>query len=455
MKKIWEKKNTSTVNPLVDVYCSQEGVQYDSQLVFYDVLGSIAHAHMLQSIGILTKKENNKLNSELKNIIKLYNKNEFIITQEDEDVHSKVEFYLTKKLGESAKKIHTGRSRNDQVAVDLRLYAKDKTIEVAMSTIQTIRCLLNYAKKYENVPMPGYTHMQKAMPSTVGLWAASIAESLMDDIQILKTVYNLNDQSPLGSGAAFGVSLPINRELTAQLLGFSSVLNNSLYCQASRPKIQLALMQVYTQMMITTSKFAADLLLFTTSEFNFFTVGKSMCTGSSIMPQKKNLDVMEFIRAKTHTIISYQQMVAGISTGLPSGYNADFGQTKKPFMESIVIVNQTMQVIQAVVAELKPNSDVLKNACTKELFATHAAYELVRKGIPFRTAYQSVGSDLNNIPVYDPSEVINKTNHTGGPGNLGIATKEKELKKIIAWWKKEKNSFKKTITNLLQTTNEY
>ena len=217
-----------------------------------------------------------------------------------------MESYLIHKIGESAKKIHTGRSRNDQVAVDLRLYTKDKMYEMALNTIQAVKCLLDYAKKYEYVPMPGYTHMQKAMPSSVGLWSASIAESLIDDLHLLKSVYELNDQSPLGSGASYGVSLPIDREVTAKLLGFASVLNNSLYCQAARPKIQLALMQVCSQMMISLSKFACDLLLFTTSEFDFFSVGVSMSTGSSIMPQKKNIDVLEFIRAKTHTVLSYQ-----------------------------------------------------------------------------------------------------------------------------------------------------
>lgn len=450
MKKIWEKKSATSTNTLVDSYCFEEGVVYDNQLVLYDVLGSIAHARMLKDIKILSQKELSELLSGLKDIITLDKKGDFTVLPEDEDVHTKVESYLTQKLGESAKKIHTGRSRNDQVAVDLRLYAKDKTTDIALNTIKTILCLLDYAKKYEFIPMPGYTHMQKAMPSSIGMWIGSIAESLIDDVLFLKAAYDLNDQSPLGSGAAFGISLPINRETTSTLLGFSSVLNNSLYCQAARPKIQLALMQVFVQMMITASKFASDVLLFTTSEFNFFSVGDSVSTGSSIMPQKKNLDVMEYMRAKTHTVIAYQQMVAEISTNLPSGYNADFGQTKKPFMESVQIVNQTMSVIQTMIAQLKPNTDVLNKACTKELFAAHAAYEQVKKGVSFRAAYQAVGENLNKISSYDAVSVIKQTNHTGGTGNLGLKNKKKMVQDIQSWWIKKDTHFENVISDLLE-----
>jgi argininosuccinate lyase len=450
MKKIWEKNNTNSVNSLVDTYCFKEGVEYDNHLILHDVMGSIAHAHMLEKIHIITQEELQTLLVGLKEIIALSEKNAFTVTQEDEDIHTKVESYLTEKLGESAKKIHTGRSRNDQVAVDLRLYAKDKTIDLAKNTIKTIQSFMEFAKKYEFVPMPGYTHMQKAMSSSVGLWSMSFAESLLDDLHLLKSVYQMNDQSPLGSGAAFGVSLPIDREMTAQLLGFSSVLNNVLYCQASRPKIQLALMQTLVQIMITASKFASDLLLFTTSEFHFFSVGEQVNTGSSIMPQKKNLDVMEYVRAKTHTVISYQQMVAAISAGLPSGYNADFGQTKKPYMESIEIVDQTLQVIQIMISQLHPNIEALTNACTKEMFATHAAYQMVQQGTPFRTAYQSIGSHLDEIPTYDPTEVIMQTNHTGGPGNLGIDKQEHYLATIKKWWDTKGEDFQNVVTHLLQ-----
>ncbi len=450
MKKIWEKNSTQATTSLVDSYCFKEGVEYDNQLILHDVLGSIAHVHMLKSVGLLTTKEKKELIGGLQAIIDLKTKNEFVVTQVDEDVHTKVEVYLTENCGEAAKKIHTGRSRNDQIAVDLRLYAKKEIVGIATNAIHTIQCLLDYAKKHEYIPMPGYTHMQKAMPSSIGLWIGSIAESLIDDIKLLETAYALNDQSPLGSGAAFGVSLPIARELTAKLLGFSSVLNNSLYCQAARPKIQLGVMQACTQIMITASKFASDLLLFTTSEFNFFSVGGTMNTGSSIMPQKKNLDVMEYVRAKTYTVISYEQMVAGISAGLPSGYNADFGQTKKPFMDTIEIVNQTMAVLQAIISQLVPNIEVLKKACTKELFAAHATYELVQKGTPFRTAYKYIGDHLDDLKNYDALEVIQMTNHIGGPGNLGLDIKNTELKKLKKEWEKKDDDFKNVVNKLLE-----
>ena len=203
--------------------------------------------------------------------------------------------------------------------------------------------------------------------------------------------------------------------------------------------------------MISASKLASDLLLFTTSEFDFFHIEENISTGSSIMPQKKNLDVLEYIRAKTHTIISYEQMIAGISVGIPSGYNADFGQTKKPFMESIDIVSQTLEVIVEIIACTKPNSDTLKKACTKELFAAHAAYEMVQKGTPFRAAYQAVGSNLKSLSMYEAIDVIKQTNHTGGPGNVGLDKKQNKLNKIKNVWKKEQSKFSEVVNNLLET----
>lgn len=450
MKKIWEKKKSIAQNSLVNSYCFLEGVAFDNHLILYDILGSIAHIYMLEDMGIFTKSELKQVINGFKDIIDLSNKGLFVVSKEDEDVHTKIEAHLTKKLGTVAEKIHTARSRNDQVAVDMRLYAKDKTCKLASETIKSAQSLISFAKKYEYVPMPGYTHMQKAMPSSVGMWIMSFVESLIDDLHLVKGFYEVNDQSPLGSGAAFGISLPINREVTAKYLGFSSVLNNSLYCQAARPKVQLALMQACVQIMLTASKFATDVLLFTTSEFHFFTVGDSISTGSSIMPQKKNLDVMEYVRAKTHTVLANHQMVAGICSSLPSGYNADFGQTKKPFMETVEIAHQTMQIVQMVLEQLKPNCEVLEAACTKELYAAHSAYLQVQKGVSFRTAYKTVGDNLQSIPHYDPLDVIKATNHTGGPGNLGINNKQIKLNEIKKWWKNEGDNFIKIVSSLIK-----
>ena len=298
--------------------------------------------------------------------------------------------------------------------------------------------------------MPGYTHMQKAMPSSIGMWGGSFAESLLDDLKFLTSAYELNDQSPLGSGAAYGLSLSIDRALTSELLGFAKVQNNSLYSQVSRPKVQLAVMQSLVQIMLTLSRFAQDLLLFTTSEFNFFAVASELCTGSSIMPQKKNLDIMEHLRAKTHVVIGYQQIVSSMSAGLISGYNADFSETKGPFMKSFEIISKTLDVVDITVKSLEPNFEALEKAMTSELYATHAAYELVKKGMAFREAYIQIGKSLSNLPEYDSQEVLKLSNHLGGTGNLGLKSIEKNV--IIAGqqWKKQSDFYQKTINNLIK-----
>jgi len=428
MKKLWNQSKLES-NKIVEEYCFKEGVGLDNSLVLYDVYGSIAHAKMLEKIGILNKKELNKLKKTLIEIIDLYKNSKFVITQEDEDIHTKIENYLTEKLGGLGQKIHTGRSRNDQVLVALRLYSKEKLLNMNVSINRLIDTFIKFAKIYEFVPMPGYTHMQKAMPSSAGMWAGSFAEQLQDQLQILKSVYKLNDQSPLGSGAAYGVSLPLDRELTAKLLGFSKVQNNSLYCQISRPTIQLTIVQSLVQIMLCCSRFAQDLLLFTTGEFNFFEADPSLCTGSSIMPQKNNLDLMEYVRAKTHSVIANQQLLSTITAGLPSGYNGDFGQTKKPFFESFEITFQTIEVLILTLKSIKTNIKVLIKSCTPEIYATHFAYELVQKGVPFRKAYLDVKQKLEKIKAPDPVIFLKKSNHSGGTNNLKLDSIRSSLRR--------------------------
>ena len=447
MKKLWEKKTKH--HSLAEAYCFGGTAMLDNKLITYDVLGSIAHAKMLSTIEILTQKEFLHLKKHLLEIIDLEKEGKFTVTSQDEDVHTKIENYLTEKLGDVGKKIHTGRSRNDQVLVDLRLYAKEYLFAISTACNSLTQAFLSFANKYERIPMPGYTHMQKAMPSSVGLWAGSFAESLVDDLTLLKAAYNLNDQSPLGSGASYGISLPIDRDLTAKLLGFAKVQNNTLYCQVSRPKFQLAIMHALAQMMLTLSRFAQDLLLFTIAEFKFFTVSEDLCTGSSIMPQKKNLDVMEIVRARTHMVIALEQSIATIAVGLPSGYNADFGETKEPFMKAIEIVLKTLQIVELTLHSLTPNVEILKKSCTPELFATHYAYLLVKQGMPFREAYKKVAFSLNDLPNFDIQKVLKLTNHVGGPGNLQLEKIQKILKRETVWWKKRKENFTKTISRLM------
>lgn len=449
MKKIWtNNKNTDT--SIIDSYCFKDGVILDNQLTEYDIYGSIAHSEMLSIIGILKSKEYEALKKQLKVILDLHKKGKFQIAPEDEDVHTKVEAYLTEKLGELGKKIHTGRSRNDQVLVDLRLYTKSKLIEVVKVLTSTAKAFVEFAKKYEYVPMPGYTHMQKAMPSSLGMWAGSFAEQLLDIMEILDNAYELNDQSPLGSGAAYGISLPIDREFTAKKLGFSKVQSDSLYSQITRPTFGLLTQQALVQVMLAASRFASDLLLFTTSEFSYFDVDESICTGSSIMPQKKNLDLMEYVRAKTNTVISLEVRVAMIASGLPSGYNADFGETKGPLMDSFAITIDTLKVLEVVAKSIKPNKDNLIKACTPEIYATHHAYEKVVKGVSFRNAYLEVKNNYDQLPTPDPTGFLKVSKHTGGTGNLKLNTVLKTLTLKKNLWEKKASEFEKVINSLLE-----
>ncbi|KKP59788.1 MAG: Argininosuccinate lyase [Candidatus Gottesmanbacteria bacterium GW2011_GWA1_34_13] len=448
MKKLWEKNGSQNIT--AENYCFSRNTELDNNLIFQDALGSIAHAQMLSEIGILTHDEFVKLKKCLLEIIQLAKSSKFSVEKNDEDVHTKIEQYLTEKLGESGKKIHTGRSRNDQILLDLRLYTKEKLLKIATQTLCIIDTFINFAQKYEFVPMPGYTHMQKAMPSSVGMWGSSFAESLIDDLFFLKTAYEINDQSPLGSGAAYGVTLPIDRELTAKLLGFAKVQNNSLYAQVSRGKSHLIVAQALSQIMLTFSRFAQDILLFSTQEFDFFKIDSSFCTGSSIMPQKKNLDLAEMIRARSFAVLSYSQMIATIISSLPSGYNADFGETKFPLMESINITLSTIDVLNIFIPIIKPNEKKLIDACTPEIYATHQAYILVKQGMPFRNAYKQVGQSLNQLKNFDPKKMLRISKHVGGTGNLGISNLKKIYVKNLNWWKLKQYKFTVAISELMK-----
>ncbi len=310
-------------------------------------------------------------------------------------MHTSVENYLAATAGVAGKKIHMARSRNDQVLVDLRLYGKEQLHGVADKLCHLCAVLLEFAGIHADVPMPGYTHMQRAMLSSVGLWAAAFAESLLDDEQLLAAAYALNDQSPLGSAAGYGVPIAIDRQYSADLLGFSQVQHNVIYVQNSRGKIEAAIVQALTQIMLDLSKLAQDILLFTTVEYGFFSIPQELCTGSSIMPQKRNLGVMELVRARTQTMLALQQQILGIVTGLPSGYNMDYQETKRPFMEALDLVQDSLDICTLVVGAIGVNTERLTAACTFELFAADRAYELTSTAnLPFRDAYRIVGAEV-------------------------------------------------------------
>jgi len=448
MKKLWEKNYE--LDHAVEKYCSGNNVVLDNELARYDILGTLAHGKMLQKIGILTKEEFRKTHCVLVGILALIDKKKFTVELGDEDVHTKVENILTKKLGDIGKKIHTARSRNDQINLDIKLFSKDSLLMLAQQVGEIVASFQKLAMKYEFLPMPGYTHMQKAMPSSVGMWAGSFAESLIDDLSILKSAFDDVDQSPLGSGAAYGVSLAIDREYTAKLLGFRKIQNNSLYAQVSRVKSQGVTLNALSQIMLTLSRFASDMLMFTTSEFDYFDVPPELCTGSSIMPQKNNLDIMEILRARTHRILQYAHANNAILAGLPSGYNADFAETKESLLVSFSIVKSSVRISNLLVSGIRPKEDNLKNGFSKDIYATHAAYQLVKRGIPFREAYKQVAVSLDKIPQFDSVEVIKASSHTGSTGNLHLKKIGQDVTHAMLWWQNKQNLFDQAIHKLIQ-----
>ncbi len=446
MKTLWGKK----IDQLHEAehYCFGDTAVLDNQLIFQDVLGSLAHIQMLCSIGLLSRLEYEQLQRGLKTILALHQQGKFVVSPDDEDVHTKVEAYLSDTLGEVGKKVHTGRSRNDQILTDLRLYTKDQFFRVTAAYTEFISACIAFATAHEWIPIVGYTHMQRAMPSSVGMWMGSFVESGLDDLSILQSLYLLNDQSPLGTGAAYGVPLPLDRQLTATLLGFTAVQNNSLYAQCSRGKSHAAVLHGLTQVMLTLSRLAQDLLLFTTAEFNFFSVGKDLCTGSSIMPQKNNLDVMEFVRARTHQVIAHEQSVLAMIAGLPSGYNADFGETKYPLIKAFEVVLGSLRICTLTVNSLQCNPDGLHNSLSPEIFSTQAAYELVKSGMPFRDAYKKIGDSLTELPEFDAASSLRLSTHMGGTANLRLSDLSEKLIQEKKWWNKKQSTYKKAIVSL-------
>jgi argininosuccinate lyase len=361
------------------------------------------------------------LRAELVNILRLDETGQFVLTVQDEDVHTRIENHLAATVGEAGKKIHTARSRNDQIAVDMRLFAKERLLAIEARLLAATAAFLDFARQHERVPMVGYTHMQRAMLSSVGLWAASFAESLLDDRDLLESVYGIIDQCPLGSAASYGVPLPIDRQYVSDLLGFARVHTNVLAAQHGRGKYEGLIAQALTQIMLDLSRFAQDVLLFTTAEFNFFTLAEELCTGSSIMPQKRNADILELARGQSAVVQALAGQIMGIVGGLPSGYNTDASLTKRPFLQALEITEATIDICALAVANLTPNEAALRAACTPEVFATDAAYALVQQGVPFRDAYRQVAVRLTELGDVDPVAALAERTHLGASGNLGLA----------------------------------
>ncbi len=395
MNKLWQKDNL-ILDPIIEAFETKDDLILDQNILPYDVEGSLAHAKMLNKIGILTKDELIKLEKGLTEILNLENNGEFNLQFGDEDIHTKIENYLTEKYGEVGKKIHTLRSRNDQVLTALRLYSKAEIRKIQKVIEELINSFENYNKQYGQISMPGYTHMQKAMPSSIGLWAESFIYSLKDDLNLLSTAYSLIDQSPLGSAAGYGTPIKLDKKYTATLLKFKRVQENPIYCQQSRGKFEAFILSSLIQVLLTINKFASDVMLFSTSEFGFFKASSKITTGSSIMPQKKNLDLAELLRSKVHLVLGNFTQIASLSSNLISGYNRDLQDSKKPLMESLNITQDSLKVTKILLENLTPNPEKLISSMTEELFATEKALKLVLQGQSFRDAYMEMKGGEKN-----------------------------------------------------------
>ena len=412
--KLW-KKNFE-VNKEIERFTVGKDREMDLYLAKYDVLGSMAHITMLESIGLLEKEELNKLLAELKNIYAICERGEFKIDDDVEDVHSQVELMLTQKLGDMGKKIHSGRSRNDQVLVDLKLFTRHELKEVVDHVKILFDELLQKSNQYKDVLMPGYTHLQIAMPSSFGLWFGAYAESLVDDMLFLQAAYKMTNRNPLGSAAGYGSSFPLNRSLTTKLLGFDSMDYNVVYAQMGRGKMERNVAFALATVAGTIAKMAFDACMFNSQNFGFVKLPKECTTGSSIMPHKKNPDVFELIRAKSNKIQSLPQQVMLIMNNLPCGYFRDLQIIKEVFLPAFEDLNDCLKMAAYIINKMEVKEDILDNPMYDPMFSVEEVNKLAASGMPFRDAYKTVGLEIE-AGTFKADRNIHHT-HEGSIGNL-------------------------------------
>ena len=393
MAKLWDKG--VELDQQIEAFTVGDDYLLDQDLIYYDCIASKAHAGMLEKAELLTSEEAQQIKQELDVIIQLHSAGKFTISRVQEDCHTAIEEHLTAELGDVGKKIHTARSRNDQVLTALRLYYRDQLKEVSQLSKELSQALTRFVKSHGAVAYPGYTHMQKAMPSSFGLWGSAFKDGLQDNQILLEAVQKIVDQSPLGTAAGYGVPLSIDREFTAQELGFPRVQENPIYTQYSRGKFEVMLIHLLAQFTADLNKMANDLILFNMQEFAFVKLPEQFCTGSSIMPQKKNPDVLELLRAKHHVVTACEYQVSNIVSNLISGYNRDLQLTKEPVMKAFKITLESMRIATLLIQNLKVDEPACEKAMSDDLFATEKAYELVKQGVPFRDAYQQVAKTIS------------------------------------------------------------
>jgi len=429
--KLWSKENTST-SVLIETFTVGRDKDFDVLLAEYDVLGSLAHTEMLASVGLLSKEDLSVIHRELNNILGEIRAGVFTIEKDIEDVHSQVEWLLTSRIGEAGKKIHSGRSRNDQVAVDIKLYLRAQVLVLKEEARELFELLIQLSEQYKDKLLPGYTHLQIAMPSSFGLWFGAYAESLVDDLEVLAAAWQVANKNPLGSGAGYGSSFPLDRTMTTQLLHFRTLNHNSVYAQMSRGKTEKIVAMGLATIAATLSRLAMDCCLYINQNFGFISFPSELTTGSSIMPHKKNPDVFELIRAKCNRIQSTPNELTLLINNLPSGYHRDLQLTKEILFPAIEEGKACLQMMRLMLSNIQIKDDILEDEKYKYLFSVEAVNQLVNKGVPFRDAYKQVGNQIDKGEFhFDYKQQLHHT-HEGSIGNLSNSGISEEMKKVLA-----------------------
>ena len=427
--KLWQKDSTK-VSELIENFTVGRDREFDVLLARYDVQGSIAHVTMLGEVGLMTPEEAATAISGLKEIAADIEKGSFRIEEGVEDVHSQVEFLLTQKIGEAGKKIHSGRSRNDQVAVDIKLFLRASLLELKEEIVLLFDQLLTLSDKYKDHLLPGYTHLQLAMPSSFGMWLGSYAESLVDDMEMLKAAYRITNKNPLGSGAGYGSSFPLNRRRTTELLGFDTLNWNAAYAQTSRGKTEKLVSMALSSVAATLNKLSMDCCLYMNQQFGFIRFPDELTTGSSIMPHKKNPDVFELIRGKCNRIQSVPNELTLLTTNMPSGYHREMQLTKEILFPAFHELNMCVRLMRVMLEGLQVQENILTDEKYKYLFSVEAVNELVNKGMSFRDAYKEIGNIIEKGAFsFDATKKLAHT-HEGSIGNLCNDEIREEMKKI-------------------------
>lgn len=433
-QKLWDKG--ISVNEDVERFTVGRDQEMDIFLAPYDVLGSMAHITMLESIGLLTAEELKNLLAELRSIYTLTRSGWFQIEEGVEDVHSQVELMLTRRLGDVGKKIHSGRSRNDQVLVDLKLFTRAKIREMVENVVALFDVLIAQSERYKDVLLPGYTHLQVAMPSSFGLWFGAYAESLTDDLQVLLAAYKVTNRNPLGSAAGYGSSFPLNRQMTTDLLGFDSMDYNVVYAQMGRGKMERIVSSALASVAATLSKLAFDACMFTSQNFGFIKLAPQYTTGSSIMPHKKNPDVFELTRAKCNKLQAIPQQIVMITNNLPSGYYRDLQIIKEVFLPMFGELNDCLKMVARMMNEVEINTQIMNDERYDPIFSVEKVNDLVLEGVPFRDAYKQVGQAIESGHFVANKEIHHT--HEGSIGNLCNDKIQEMTRAIIADFNFEK-----------------